>query len=265
MPHTQVHSIGEGAVREIQFRGPGGIQVLSETTRFQLEDVLEQIETDADQIRLVEFTASGRTFIAGADIRELADLDESSALRLACHGQAMMQRIADLPMPTIAWIQGVCAGGGLELALACNVRIATRQARLGLPEAGLGILPGWGGTVRTRQLLNPATALRLTLTGELIEAEEALRIGLVSSVVHEDQLQEKRQTFQQQLLKQSPGSLREIKQLITNSGEDLQTEFHQEARAFARCFREDQAKLGLGSFLRKTTPPWASETPADTP
>ena len=177
---TQVDLSINGSVARILLRGEKGIQILSAETRQRLLAVVEEV-ANAD-CSVVVFAAEGRTFIAGASIDELRTQDEQSALQDSRFGQRLMSAIESLPQTTVAAIHGACAGGGTELVLACDLRFAAEAAKIGLPETSIGVLPGWGGTVRATQLLGMAVARRLILTGELVSADEALRVGLVDAV-----------------------------------------------------------------------------------
>jgi enoyl-CoA hydratase len=149
----------------------------------ELEQVLSEVEQD-EYVRAVIITGSGRFFCAGADIHELTRLNTGHAgTEFALRGQALFNHIERCDKPVLAAINGICVGGGLELALACHIRIATSGAALGLPEIKLGLIPGFGGTQRLARVAGASKAAEMILTGESVTAEEALRIGLVSRVV----------------------------------------------------------------------------------
>jgi enoyl-CoA hydratase/carnithine racemase len=149
----------------------------------ELELVLNEVERD-EHVRVVIVTGTGRFFCAGADINELAHLDTvQSGSEFAIRGQSLLNRIERLEKPALAAINGTCLGGGLELALACHIRVAAAGALLGLPEIKLGLIPGFGGTQRLPRVVGASKAAEMILTGESVSAEEALRIGLVSRVV----------------------------------------------------------------------------------
>lgn len=157
--------------------------VLSLALLKELEQVLRQVEED-EYVRAVILTGAGRFFCAGADIHELTRLNTSHAgAEFALRGQALLNHIERCDKPVLAAINGTCVGGGLELALACHIRIAAVEASLGLPEIKLGLIPGFGGTQRLPRVVGASRAAELILTGESLPAEEALRIGLVSRVV----------------------------------------------------------------------------------
>src|SRR6185369_13728257 len=184
---TTVDLTRQNNVSRVTFRTESGLPLLSSDVRAQLKTAIKDIESDRD-CRIVVFSSTAKVFLAGADIHELHALTSRTARKFARDGQRLTQRIADLTAVTIAAIHGACAGGGCELALACDLRIAAANAKIGLPEVSLGLLPGWGGTVRATRLLGPTIAKRMILTGELFQAAEAARIGLVNEVVADDQL-----------------------------------------------------------------------------
>ena len=254
---TQVDLSLNGPVARITLRGEKGIQILSAETRQRLLEAVEQVaETDCS---VVVFAAVGRTFIAGASIDELRSLDEAGALRDSRAGQQLMSAIANLPQTTIAAIHGACAGGGMELVLACDLRFAAEGSKIGLPETSIGVLPGWGGTVRATQLLGAAVARRLILTGELIAADEALRIGLVEAVFPPDKFAAEVETRVGQLLTRGPQARQRVKQLLRQhaaDGIDPAAQYEAEARAFAECYRTGEPLEGMSAFLEKRPAKW---------
>ncbi len=252
---TNVSLTLDNGVARIVFEGPKGIQTLSLATRQQLRSLLEELTHD-EQIRVAVFEGRGRTFIAGAEITELAELDEATALEVAREGQQLMQLVDNLPFVTIAAINGACAGGGCELALACDLRLIDEKAVIGLPEATLGIVPGWGGTVRARHLLGEANAKWITMTGQLLPASDALRIGLAHQLAAEGTLSDVVETLLTQLRKPSPYSQRQLKQLYRTMSSIDATHFEAEARLFAECFTKGQAKEGLAAFVEKRSASW---------
>ena len=252
---TNVTLTRDNGVARIVFEGPKGIQTLSLATRQQLRSLLQELAGD-EQIRVAVFEGRGRTFIAGAEITELAELEEATALEVAREGQQLMQLVEDLPFVTIAAINGACAGGGCELALACDLRIIDEKAVIGLPEATLGIVPGWGGTVRARHLLGEANAKWLTMTGQLLSASDALRIGLANQVAAEGPLSDAVNVLLAQLRKSSPYSQRQLKQLYRTLCGINPVHLEAEARTFAECFSKGQAKDGLAAFVEKRPASW---------
>lgn len=256
---THIELLVAGPVARIILRGEKGIQILSAETRRQLLTVIEHVtRTDCS---VAVFAAEGRTFIAGASIDELRSLDEVAALHDSRAGQKLMSAIEALPQTTIAAIHGACAGGGTELVLACDLRFAADKAKIGLPETSIGVLPGWGGTVRATRLLGPAIARRLILTGELLAADEALRIGLVDAVFPVDKFNENVEACVAQVLTRAPQARQRVKHLLRQhaaDGVDLAAQFDAEARAFAECYRNGEPLEGMSAFLEKRPAKWTT-------
>lgn len=256
---THIELMVAGPVARIILRGEKGVQILSAETRRQLLAVIEHVaHTDCS---VVVFTAEGRTFIAGASIDELRSLDELSALNDSRAGQRLMSAIEALPQTTIAAIHGACAGGGTELVLACDLRFAADGAKIGLPETSIGVLPGWGGTVRAIQLLGAAVARRLILTGELIAADEALRIGLVDAVFPAEKFSDEIEARVTQILTRGPQARQRVKHLLQHhaaDGIDLAKQYDAEARAFAECYRTGEPQEGMSAFLEKRPATWTN-------
>lgn len=255
---TQVDVVLNGSVARITLRGEKGIQILSAATRERLLEAVEQVaKTDCS---VVVFAGEGRTFIAGASIDELRTLDESGALRDSRAGQHLMNAIESLPQTTIAAIHGACAGGGTELVLACDLRFAAEGVKIGLPETSIGVLPGWGGTVRATQLLGAAAARRLVLSGELIGTDESLRIGLVDVVFPTERFSAELEARIAQILTRGPQARIRAKNLLRQhlaDGIDFAAEFAAEARAFAECFRTEEPLKGMSAFLEKRPAKWS--------
>jgi enoyl-CoA hydratase/carnithine racemase len=254
---THIELIVSGPVARIVLRGEKGIQILSAETRRQLLTVVDHVSQT--NCSVLVFAAEGRTFIAGASIDELRSLDEIRALHDSRAGQKLMNAIEALPQTTIAAIHGACAGGGTELILACDLRFAADAARIGLPETSIGVLPGWGGTVRATHLLGAAVARRLILTGELIAADEALRIGLVDAVFPADRFHDEVESRITQILTRGPQARQRAKHLLRQhvaDSVDLATQYDAEARAFAECYRTGEPLEGMSAFLEKRPAKW---------
>ncbi|MGH7201926.1 MAG: enoyl-CoA hydratase/isomerase family protein [Planctomycetaceae bacterium] len=255
---TRIELTIDRAIARVTFTSAGGVQVFSTATRARLADVVSDLEGRGD-VRVVVFEAQGRTFIAGADIKEFSTFDAASAQRLAEEGQRVMQRIAELPAVTIAAVHAACAGGGCELALACDLRLMAASARIGLPEVSLGVVPGWGGTVRAVRLFGGAAARRMVLTGELLSAEEAARLG-VAEALPDDQFREGVEQRIEQLLSRGPTAGRLVKRLIAEfEGPAIAEQLAAEAAAFAECFESGEAAEGAAAFPEKRPPSWKGE------
>ena len=202
--------------------------------------------------RCVVMTGAGKAFVAGADIGELSVLDVPGAARLAEIGQYLMHTIENFPVPVIAAINGFALGGGCELAMACDIRLASDKAKLGQPEVNLGIIPGYGGTQRLVRLVGKGKAKELVLTGDLIGAEEAHRIGLVDEVYPAEELMAKAMEMAKKIAAKSAPSIAAAKELI-NRGLDvnLAAGVDFEKTHFGVVFGYKDAKEGLTAFLEK--------------
>lgn len=255
---TQVTLTTDGPVARVQLSGEKGVQLLGAETRARLHEVLEEIE-QLPEINVVVFQAEGRTFIAGADINELRSLNAETGFENSQQGQALMNRVAALSATTIAAIHAACAGGGTELALACDMRIAAEDAVIGLPETRIGVLPGWGGTVRATRLLGSAAARRLILTGELVPASTALQLGLVDQVASEEEFREAVEERINLVASRGPHARAASKKLIAQfEGPEAQAQFLAESKAFAERYPTGEPELGMTAFLSKIDADWAS-------
>ncbi len=211
----------------------------------------DALESFADGVNVVVLRGRGeRAFSAGADISGfvggLGEGDRPGGI------QPVADLIEQAPVPVVAAIHGYCLGGGLEIALACDFRVATRDAQLGFPEVNLGLLPGGGGTQRAPRLVSPGRARWLTMSGERISAETAGAWGLVEFVV--DDLEEGIARYVEPLDRQSPHALREIKRLFHATRDRRDDE--REVAAFAACLQSDDGQEGVAAFLEKRTPNW---------
>jgi len=202
----------------------------------------------SEETRVLVLRGRGdKAFSAGADIGGFKASDGG-----ACSIQHLADRIEEAPVPVVAAIHGYCLGGGLELALACDLRVAHRDAQLGFPEVNLGLLPGGGGTQRAPRLIGRGRTAWLVMSGERIGAEQAERWGLVELVV--DDLDEGIEQVAGRLAKQSPNALREIKQLLRETRDERSDAL--ESQAFARCLASDDGQEGVAAFLEKREPRW---------
>jgi enoyl-CoA hydratase len=218
----------------------------------QMDELLPQIGDVCDAVIITG--AGDKAFVAGADIKEFPQLQQAEGVELCKRGQGIFQRIAELKQPVIAAIDGFALGGGLELALACDFRIATRKSQLGLPEVKLGIIPGYGGTQRLARLVGPGKAKQLIFSGEFISAEEAYRIGLIEQLVDENALEEARK-WAHIIMKRGPIAVQAAKQVIDAGLEvSLSEGLDMEAQAFGQiCLTEDKNE-GVAAFFERREP-----------
>lgn len=253
---TQVKLTTNGSLARICFEADNGIQLLTRDVRDGLCRILDELE-QSSAISVVLFEAKGRVFIAGADINELIALTAETAADNSREGQAMMSRIEKLPATTVIAMHAACAGGGCELALACDMRIAAESAVIGLPETRIGIVPGWGGTVRATRVLGSAVARRMILSGELLPAQTALQLGLVDEVSPDESFRDAVEARIQTLLGRGPFARAQAKKLIRQfEGPDSAAQFEAEALAFAECYRTGEPQIGMQAFLEKRDAQW---------
>ncbi len=246
----------DGPIARVRMSTENGVHVFSQETRRQLAATLDQLEAD-DNSQVVIFSSHGRTFCAGADVYELRSLDEQTAYTIAREGQELMSRIERLRPVTIAAIHAACAGGGCELSLACDLRFGAAGCRMGLPETSIGVIPGWGGTVRTARLFGPSVAKRIVLAAELWPAEAALGLGLLHEVFPDDEFQAAVEQEAARLLARGPIGLETSKRLLNSFVPgDIDEQLEQEAVAFAACYATGQPQEGVNAFLEKRAAKW---------
>src|SRR5579863_653118 len=239
---------------------PNVLNALNAATFAELSSVFDELETDTD-VRVVLLTGAGeRAFAAGADIRELAAAEEGAGKAFALRGQAVFRKIETLSKPVIACVRGFALGGGCELAMACTLRIAADNAKFGQPEVKLGVVPGYGGSQRLPRLVGRGAALKLLLTGAIIDAREALRIGLVDEVVPADELMQRGESLANEIAAQAPLAIAETLRLV-DEGLDLPLDLAllREADRFGLlCDTADKVE-GTRAFLEKRSPVWTGE------
>jgi enoyl-CoA hydratase len=238
----------------VTFSRTEALNALNQATLHELAQTLDDIYND-DQIRGVIFTGDGdKAFVAGADIRELSAMSREDALALSEYGQGLFSKIERCPKPIIAAINGFALGGGCELAMACHIRVAVEHAKLGQPEVNLGIIPGYGGTQRLTQLAGRGRALELTLTGDMIDAKEAFRMGIVNHTVPDrDALMALARQILSKILAKAPVAVAKAIDSI-NAAMEGSDGYEVEAKNFADCTATDDFKEGTSAFLEKRKP-----------
>ncbi len=234
---------------------PAKLNALNGEVLGELEEAVGRFETDASLRAMIVTGAGGKAFVAGGDIAELAGLTPAEAETYALRGQRLFRRLETAGKPSIAAINGYALGGGLELALACTLRVAAAGAMLGLPEVRLGVIPGYGGTQRLPRLVGRARALDLMLGGEPVNAAEAHRIGLVDHVVEEARLIEFARSLAGRILKNGPLAVALAMRAVDvglNTGIEEGLRF--EATAFGLAAASEDRREGLRAFLEKRAP-----------
>ncbi|MCS3485047.1 enoyl-CoA hydratase-related protein [Bacillus altitudinis] len=234
---------------------PAQANALSAAMLEEINQTIQEIKHDAN-IRCLLMTGAGaKVFCAGADLKERRLMTEQEAKEAVLTIQQTFTDIESLPVPVIAVINGHALGGGLELALACDLRIARAGSALGLPETGLAILPGAGGTQRLSRLIGPGKAKEMIFTGTSLRAEEAVQIGLIERISTADSLMNDAITLAKQITKNAPIALKEAKQAIQSSlDHDLQTGLTKEYEAYLRLIHTEDRLEGLKAFQEKRTP-----------
>jgi enoyl-CoA hydratase len=255
MSDTPVAVADQGAVRRITVNRPEKLNALNAATLDALARAFEQAANDA-AVRVVVLTGAGpKAFVAGADIAEMADLRPTEGRDFSLRGQRLMRAIETLPKPVIGMINGFALGGGLELAMACHLRIAADSAKVGQPEINLGLIPGFGGSQRLLRLAGRAAALELCLLGAPITAERALQLGIVNKVVAAAELEAETQKLAEQLAAAAPLALRGTLDIINVGGEcAIEEGLQYESAQFGLMFATDDMREGTRAFLERRKP-----------
>ena len=234
----------------LKISAPKSLNALNSTILKELDDFVGHLDA---QTRVLIITGDGeKSFVAGADISEMALLNEPQGQEFGRLGAQVFRRIELLPIPVIAAVNGFALGGGCELAMACDIRMASSKAKFGQPEVGLGIIPGFSGTYRLPKLIGQGYAKEMIYTGKVIRADEALRIGLVNAVYEPEELMGKAMEMAAMMLKNAAIAIRLAKQSI-NEGYDLDADdaIALENKLFGQCFATKDQKEGMDAFLNK--------------
>jgi len=242
-------------IATITINRPETLNALNEETINELLARLEDAEKD-QTIRVIVITGAGdRAFSAGADLKMMKGASPIRGTELAMHGQHLCNRIEALGKPVIAAINGYALGGGIELAMSCDIRIASENTQIGQPEINVGLIPGWGGTQRLPRYVGKGVAKEMIFTGKRIDAKTAERLGLVNAVVPADQLKAKVKELAIELTNKPPIAIKLSKALINNSTETHpDVGFYQEAEAFGLVASTEDFNEGVTAFLEKRKP-----------
>lgn len=241
----------ENGIAVLTLSAPQSLNALNSALLAEIDDYLTRLDTN--RLRVLILTGDGdRSFVAGADISEMAQKTESEGLTFGQKGAEVFRKLEDLPAPTIAAINGFALGGGLEIAMACDIRYASSKAKFGQPEVGLGIIPGFSGTYRLPKLVGQGMAKELIYSGKVIKADEALRIGLVNAVCEPGELMTAVMSLAQMIAKNAPIAVRNTKECINRNYDMNRHEaLALENEMFARCFSTEDQKNGMAAFLNK--------------
>lgn len=246
--------VDENGIATITVNRPKKLNALNSDVLNELEEVFHEAN-DREDIRGVLLQGSGdKAFVAGADIKELQDLNEMRGTVASERGQEVFQLIEDLSKPVIAVIQGYALGGGCELALACHLRVASDKAVFGLPEVGLGLLPGYGGTQRLPRLIGRGRALEMILTGNHIKADLALAFGLVNRMVKPEELEQEARDLLTNIISKGPVAVEMAIKSVKASSEKPEDGFRTEAELFGKLCSTEDFMEGTAAFLEKRSP-----------
>lgn len=238
-------------IAKITMNRPKALNALNSEVLDELDKCLDEIKANND-LRVLIITGEGRSFIAGADIKEMSDLGGLEAKAFGNKGLSVFRKIETLPIPVIAAVNGFALGGGCELAMSCDIRIASNKALFGQPEVGLGLIPGFGGTQRLQRLVGQGWAKYLIYSAENIKADKALEIGLVQDVVEVEELEERVNTLAENIAKQAPIAVKLAKEAINQGAQvDIDQAMRIEENAFGLVFTTEDKNIGTQAFINK--------------
>lgn len=259
MSEPIVTTLDRDAVRILTVNRPDKLNALNRQTLETLDQAFAAAATD-DAVRVVVLTGAGaKAFVAGADIAEMNRLTPPQGRDFSLLGQRLMQRIERMPKPVVAMVNGYALGGGLELAMACHLRVAAESARLGQPEINLGLIPGFGGTQRLLRLAGRAAALELCLLGSPVTAARASELGIVNRVVADAELEAQTLEIAGQLARSAPLALRGVLDAVLAGGEcALEQGLEFETAQFGLLFATEDMREGTGAFLERRKPQFAN-------
>ncbi|WPC42277.1 short-chain-enoyl-CoA hydratase [Clostridium sp. JS66] len=233
---------------------PKALNALNAELLNEIDQCIDEVKNDESTYVLI-ITGEGKAFVAGADIAEMKDKTPEQARKFAELGLAIFRKIELMEKPVIAAINGFALGGGCELSMSCDIRIASQKAKFGQPEVGLGIIPGFAGTQRLSRLVGPGKAKELIYTADMIKAEEAEKIGLVNKVVAPEELMNEAKAMAEKIASKAQAAIRYSKISINKGFEtDIDTGMTIENNLFGLCFATEDQKEGMGAFLEKRSP-----------
>ncbi len=236
---------------------PEVLNAVNTETILEIESAMKEFNDDKD-VRVIIITGEGKSFVSGSDISRLAQMDSLAAREYSQIGQRVLSLIENMEKPVIAAVNGYALGSGCEIAMACDIRIASEKAKFGQPEVKLGLIPGHAGTQRLARLVGIGKAKELIFTGDLIDAQEAYNIGLVNKVVPVENLLEEAKNIAKKIIENAGPNAVKIAKTVLNRGIDsnLQTANSYETEAFSILFSTEEAKEGMKAFLEKRKPNW---------
>ena len=255
MAYENILTESNNGIATITVNRPTKLNALNKQTIQELHDAFEALAADA-QIRAIILTGSGeKAFVAGADIAEFASFSVQEGAQLATQGQELLfDFVQNLRTPVIAAVNGFALGGGLELAMSCHFRVASDNAKMGLPEVSLGVIPGYGGTQRLPQLVGKGRAMEMIMTAGMVSAEDAKNYGLVNHVVPQAELLDFCNGIAQKILRNSPTAISQAIKAVNANFEDGVNGYQTEIKSFGKCFGTEDFKEGTTAFLEKRKP-----------
>jgi len=252
MTYNQLLISTENQICTLKINNPAQLNALNTSLLKELDNAIETISADQN-IRVLIITGEGRAFVAGADISEMAFLDSVEGGAFGYLGASVFRKIELLPIPVIAAVNGFALGGGCELSMACDIRIASDNAKFGQPEVTLGITPGFSGTVRMAKIIGVAKAKEMIFSARVITAVEALEIGLVNGVYPQSDFMENVMKMAKSIAQNAPIAIRNAKKSINDSQDlPLDAAIKNEIELFAACFSTEDQKEGMKAFMNKT-------------
>ena len=252
MSYTNILTNQKESILEITINRPEKLNAINKITINEIGDAMIQAEANPEVVVIILTGSGEKAFVAGADISEFSHFNIEEGNKLAAEGQNILfDIVANLNKPVIAAVNGFALGGGLELAMSCHVRIASENARLGLPEVSLGVIPGYGGTQRLGQLAGKGKAMEMILTAGMVDASEAYRIGLVNMIVSQEELMDTCRKMAGKMMRNSPMAMAAAIRSVNAGFKDGVNGFNVEIEEFGKCFGTPEFVEGTTAFLEK--------------
>src|SRR4030042_447209 len=248
-----------GPIGIVKINRPNVLNAVNIETILEIEQAMQAFNNDKG-ILIIIITGEGKSFISGSDISRLVEMDQEQARQYSLIGHRVLNFIDNMEKIVIAAVNGFALGSGCELAMACDIRIASEKAKFGQPEVKLGLIPGHAGTQRLARIVGASKAKELIFTGDVIDAQEALRIGLVNKVAPPDTLMNEAKNFARKILENGPNAVRTAKSVINRGiNVDFNTAISYEVEDFSALFDAGESKEGMKAFLEKRRPSWAKD------
>ncbi len=252
MSYQNILSNTSNGITTITINRPNKLNALNKLTIQELHDAFDDANRSKDTKAIIVTGSGEKAFVAGADISEFANFDAKQGGKLAAKGQELLfDFVENLSTPTIAAVNGFALGGGLELAMACHFRIASSNAKMGLPEVSLGVIPGYGGTQRLPQLVGKGRAMEMVMTAGMIDADQALNYGLVNHVTSQDELIPFAEKIASRIMRNSSVAIKAAIKSINANYRDGVDGYKTEIKQFGKCFGTEDFKEGTTAFLEK--------------